>query len=242
MPVNFLTHAQRAQYGHYLAPPSEKQLAKFFHLDDQDRQFIKRLHHDHTRLGFAVQLGTARFLGTFLSDLSAVPEIVVAHMATELNVGIDGWSQYGTRVQRQHKKLICQKYGYEEFHQSSKPFTLMRQLYAQSWLTEARYLTVFDQATSWLVQNKVLLPGATVLERWVAHIVSRSEQRLWNRLVGLIDETQTKKLKNLLAVADGERFSELELLRRPASRSSSPVIKHVIERLEGIRAIGVNKI
>lgn len=57
------------------------------------------------------------------------------------------------------------------------------------------------------------LPGARVLERWVARIVSRAQQRLWQRLVKLVTGRQRSQLQSLLIVEDGERFSRLELLR-----------------------------
>jgi Domain of unknown function (DUF4158) len=42
---------------------------------------------DHMRLGFAVQLVTVRFLGTFVDDLATVPARVVDDMARQLSIG-----------------------------------------------------------------------------------------------------------------------------------------------------------
>jgi Domain of unknown function (DUF4158) len=98
------------------------QLERFFHFDGARPGLIRRRRGDHNRLGFAVQLGTIRFLGTFLARPTEVPEIVARRVAEELAAeDPDRLAAYGRRepTHREHAGEIQREYGYRAFSDAS---------------------------------------------------------------------------------------------------------------------------
>ena len=76
----------------------------------------------------------------------------------------------------------------------------------------------------------------------MARVRDRTALRLWHRLAILPTADQQTKLEALLQVAEGERVSPLERLRRAPTRISGPTLVTALQRLEEIRAIGVGEL
>jgi len=146
MPVSFLTPEQERQYGRFPADVSAEQLARFFYLDDVDRAFVLRHRGDHIRLGCAVQLGTVRFLGTFLEDPCEVPPRVVRFLGDQIGTPIDSTldAYRASQWRWRHPVEIRSRYGYRDFSDSAAQWRLLRWLYALCWTGTDRPSALFD--------------------------------------------------------------------------------------------------
>jgi len=239
VPVSFLTAEQERRYARYAGEPSADQLARHFHLDDADRELAGAKRWDHMRLGFAVQLGTVRFLGAFLDEPAAVPVGVADHLAQQLGIADAAClNQYATaRGRWVHSAEIQERHGYREFTDPIARFRLARWLYALCWTGTDRPSVLFDRATVWLVTEKVLLPGASALERLVARIRARAARRLWRALARDVTREQRTQLDALLVAGEGGRPSPLDRLRDGPYLRSGAELSRAVGRLDEVRLL-----
>lgn len=241
MPVDFLTTTQRQRYGRYPDSLSADELSRNFHLDDDDRESIANKRRDSSRLGFALQLVTVRFLGTFLEDPVAVPFTVLHFLAAQIDVAdLTCVAAYRQSEQRwRHTAEIRARHGYCEFIDRGVQFRLGRWLCALCWTGTDRPSLLFDHASGWLIGHKVLLPGITILERFIAEIRSRMETRLWRLLVRDVGIEQQRRLDELLTPVEGSRQSWFDQLRKGPVRASSPALVQALLRVETVRGLGI---
>ncbi len=148
MPASFLTAARRDSYGCYAATPTPDELARFFHLTDDDLAQIRFCRGGHNRLGFALQLTTVRFLGTFLADPLAVPPPVMQFVVRQLDVpDTGGIAAYRTGKRRwKHADTIRAYYGYSDITEPRVGFRLGRWLYGLCWGVRILNLSVTQRA------------------------------------------------------------------------------------------------
>ena len=243
MPVKFLTETQKKHYGRLTGELSPLELARYFHMDDKDRALINKRRGNHNRLGFGLQLGTVRYLGTFLPNPIDVPDGIIDFVARQINITkVDGLIRYIERKQTRHahRLEIQQEYSYHDFNDTPWRFRLSRMLYARAWTGTERPRLLFDVATHWLIGNKVLLPGATTLERLVSQICDRTTNRLWRYLSTLPNATQKAALCELLTVQDDSRVSALERFRQGPVHISGPSFNNALTRYQDIHKLGIH--
>ena len=148
-------------------------------------------------------------------------------------------SRYAQRenTRWEHHGLIRQHYSYHDFGDFPWSFRLKRLLYTRAWLSNERPGLMFDFATAWLLQNKVLLPAASTLTRVIGEIRERATRRLWRKLAALPNRWQAAQLAGLLEIPEGQRLSVMEHLKRGPVTISGPAFTEALERYTRLRSL-----
>ena len=244
MASDFLTEAQVTGYGRFQGMPARSYLERYFFLDDEDRALVGKRRGDHNRLGFALQITTARFLGVFLEEPLDVPWPVVEHLAEQ--IGVDDPSCVKNYTQRsmtafEHAWEIQEAYGFTSLDDEGTKGEFRRYLEDRAWVHAEGPAALFDHAAGWLRGHRVLLPGITVLSRLVLKARADVADRVCCLLAAAadgVDPMLPGRLLRSLKVPAGKRFSELERWKHSPTRVSGPALVSALGRAMELEALG----
>jgi TnpA family transposase len=105
MPGQFLSKAERERLQSFPAEITPDELITFYTLSTDDLALVRKRSGDHNRLGFALQLGTLRYLSFIPDDFPEIPKVVINYVAEQLNVYPEVLSAYGERPQTRTNQL-----------------------------------------------------------------------------------------------------------------------------------------
>ena len=220
-------------------------LERFFFLDDEDLALVGRRRGDANRLGFAVQLGTLRFLGAFFDDPVSVPGEVIEFVAVQLGVSDAGaFDRYASRPKTgyEHGWEIAAAYSYRRLTDPAVSTEFTSFLAARAQTRTERLTALFDHGVGWLRREKVLLPGVSVLTRLVSEARAAANEGLYALLSERIPPGLGRRLDQLVENQNEGEKSGLEQLRRAPVRASGPEMVKALSRVAQVAAVGAGDI
>ena len=242
MPIGFLTDAERERLDSFPAQVVPGDLDTYFTLSRADRRQVPRTTSGANRLGFALQLGTLRFLGFCPDDLSTAPEAVVAFVAKQIDVPPGELARYGRRGQTRTEHLRQILHVTLRFRKA----TARDLVQLESWLVERalehdRPTLLLGLACEHLLGLRIERPGITHLERVVASARQRARQETYRRLAPILTRDCKARLDGLLTIDAAAGRSDLAWLQQSATTYSPPMILATLEKRACCRQWGVDR-
>jgi Domain of unknown function (DUF4158) len=148
-------------------------------------------------------------------------------------------------MQWQHAAEIRQVYRYTYFSDEQAQQGLREFVAARAFTHAEGPTALFEQAVAWLPARRVLLPGVSVLVRFVAHVRDQATEALWRSVAEAAERADTglpARLAGLLTVPEGQRVSELERLRRAPARMLGPEMVRALDRAAEVPGIGAGRV
>lgn len=219
------------------------ELERFFRLDRAALERVAKRRRPATKLGWAVQWGTVRMLGVLLTEgPAAVPAGAVEFVAEQLGVDPAGMAEYGRRPQTayEHAWEIRELLGYREFGDADAE--VRRLVAARVASTTEGPRALFDRAVVFMLRERILLPGITVLTRLVGDVRRAENVRLYELLAGRTPPQTAAALRALLQVPADRRVSELERLRTSPVKASGRVLVRELDRVAEIAGLGAGRV
>ena len=201
---------------------------------------IEQHRRPQNRLGFTVQLAYLRFPGRPWDPQEQVPPAVLSYLAEQIGEAPDVLADYASRdpTRREHLSEIQRVF---QFH----PFTMQIYRDLSRWLmpialSADQGIVLMEALIEELRARHVILPAVSTLERLGWETRRRAQQQVFTTLTQGLSEEQRKQLDALLVVPTDGRRTPLAWLREPPGPAKPSSFLKVIERLQYIRAFGLD--
>jgi len=230
MPSDFLTAAERERWLRFPETIPQDDLAVYFLLSDDDQREVNRQREPCNRLGYALQLCTLRYLGFVPTDFKATPEVAVTFVAEQLGIAPRVLALYDhRRTQSGHRQYVR---AYLRFRQATPldVYALQTWLLARA-LEHDKPTLLLQLACEKLYRERIVRPGVTRLERFVATAREQAHDATFRQLTPLLTADRKTLLDGLLQPDSTTGRTWLSWLRQEAV---SHAVSHIIATLTKI--------
>jgi len=218
---------------------SDEEMARDWTLSQTDLIEVSK-YRKTTRLYIAIQLCTLKLYGRFLNDIHSLSPRISNYLAKQLlldpTLNVEIPNRKAT-LSEQRKQLMT----YLRFHK----FDNNAQSKLEAWLQEQLKSGVipdelFPQAESYLLDQKVLLPGASVLQRIITHAHTDFYEQMFVAIGDSLPDALQQELDQLLAINEGEQHSYFHKLKAYPPEASIKSLNTYLELYNNIVATSID--
>lgn len=218
---------------------SSETIAKHWTLSASDQAFLNQYRKDY-RLHMAIQLCIVRLKGRFLLDSHQLPVQIVSYLTKQLGLEptltVSSPTRRATLATQRQQLLV--HLGFKKYNQHTE-----QQL--NQWLNDHARRGVLPQqllplAEQFLLDNRIVLPGITVIERKVITVCNTVHAELFDAIYQRLSPVLLQEMTELLDARDDRQrsyFSELKAYPPSATITS---IKTYLDRYQMLNALDLS--
>lgn len=231
MPVSFLSEAERLRFNSFPKDLSADDLIAHFSLSSGDLRQIPKSSTPPNQIGFAVQLLCLRFLGFYLADFSSVPKFVIEFVATQIGIEAEEFHSYGEReaTLTAHRQIIEKYLAFQ--HPTETDSARIENWLLERALEHDRPTLLLQLLCERFLQEKIVRPGFSVVERMVTTARTSAETTIFERLEEIIDDILSQGLDELLQSPQPSHPTPLAWLRQSATSNTPKSILGGLQKL-----------
>ncbi len=234
---------QRQRYQPIKLPQdfSDEEMARDWTLSDVDKREISK-YRKNSRIFIAIQLSVLRLYGRFLADVNGLSPRIINYLNNQLglppSLTLSTPDREATRSE--YRKNILNYLGFSKYDD-------VAQARLQKWLEQQALQAtlpdkLFLRAERYLLSERVVLPGASVLERLVISVCSETHEELFKALCDSLTPEMRTAIDNLLLVQSGDQRSLFFLLKAYPPSATISSIQSYLERYQTLEGIGMSRL
>ena len=235
----FLSRKKRYQPVFLPQEFSDEELARDWTLWKHDLQEIDK-YRKSSRLFISVQICSVRLYGRFINEVDGLSPRIINYINGQLGLSpsltIKPPDREATYIE--YRKNILAHLGFRKFDAAA-------QADLQEWLKRhsgqgAIPDDLFGQAERYLLSERVVLPGASVLERLVAGACLTAHDQIFEEIYRHLSPEVIQSIDNLLIAPRGEQRSSFHQLKEypPAAKVTS--LRDYLQRYRTLTETGIN--
>jgi len=236
---SFVTNRRR--YRPIILPQlfSDEEMARDWTLSENDQQEIGKYRKDY-RLFIAVQLCTLRLYGRFLSEVNEVSPRIVNYLNTQLDLPPSLVIRTPDRpaTYSEHRTNLLNYLGYRKFDPEA-------QTQLQEWLEQQADQSespdkLFQRAERYLLSERIILPGASVLERLIISHCAAAHENLFTSLYQRLSPELRQAIDRLLTIPEGEQRSYFFQLKEYPPSATVSSLQNYLKRYRTLVETGID--
>lgn len=198
-------------------------------LSDADRLEISQ-YRKNSRLFIAAQLCAIRLYGRFVTEVNNLSPRIISYLNTQLELPPTLTIQTPSReatLSEQRKNILCYL-GFSKYDDETQGRlqTWLEKQAQQGGLPDELFLRV----ERYLLTERVVLPGTSVLERLITQVCAETHEHLYDVLFNQLPTEVKHAIDKLLLPQDGGQRSLFYLLKEYPPSATISSIQSYLER------------